>query len=76
MSNFEEKISNVLDDICKYCSSDELSLPGLREKVKKLDQFPSHDVQEMYALRPFLHYALLSKMVSMEIVEYLLVMEQ
>jgi len=71
MSNYDE-INDTLEELCKYCSSDELTLPGLQEKMKKLDQFPLHDVQEVYALRPFLHHLCLSKMVSMEIVEYIL----
>jgi len=52
--------------------SDGLSLPTLQERMKKLDQFPLHVVQEVYADRPFFHNACLSKGVTLEIVEYIL----
>jgi len=71
MSSYDE-INDVLDELREYCLSGELTLPTLRDKMKKLDQFTSHDVQEMYALRPFFDYICLSKRVSMEIVEYVL----
>ena len=72
MEHEYEEISNLLEELCKYCLSDELTLPTLQEKMTKLEQFTSHDVQEMYGLHPFFHYICLSKSISTEIVEYIL----
>jgi len=71
MDGFKE-ISKILDDLCEYCISDELSLPGLQEKMKKLDRFHIVDISENYPFHPLLHNVLWNKRVTLEIIEYLL----
>ena len=65
-------VLDVLFDLCEYCLSDELTLTTLQERMKKLDQFTSRDVEAKYQHYPFFHNACLSKGVTLEIVEYIL----
>jgi len=66
------RLYDVLTELCEYCISDELTLPTLQRKMKKLDQFTSRDLEAKYQHYPFFHNVCLSKRVSIEIVEYLL----
>jgi len=71
--DIDYEICELLEELCEYCSSDELTLPMLQEKVKKLKvKFPLHQIKENYPFGPFFHSACLSKGITFEIVEYLL----
>jgi len=68
MSNLDE-LREVLEELCEYCLSDELTLPTLQDK---LDQCPLHEVKAHYSFYPFFHNVCVSKGVTLEIVEYIL----
>jgi len=68
MSNLDE-LREVLEELCEYCLSDELTLPTLQDK---LDQCPLHEVKAHYSFYPFFHNVCVSKGVTLEIVEYVL----
>ena len=71
--DIDDEICELLEELCEYCSSDELTLPTLQEKVKKLKvKFPLQDIQAHYQYGPFFHNACLSKGVTLQIVEYIL----
>ena len=72
IATMNKEICDVLFELCEYCITDDLSLPTLQEKMKKLDRFHILDVNEDYPCHPLLHHVLWNKKVTLEIVEYIL----
>ena len=58
MEHEYEEISNLLEELCEYCLSDELNLSTLQEKMKKLDNhFPAMFKRCMGFVRSFTIFA-------------------
>ena len=59
---------DLLQELCDFCASDDLSLSRLQEKINSL--FPSHNVirEDCY----FFHKICLNENIAIEIVEYVI----
>ena len=66
----EEYHFDLLQELCDFCESDDLSLSKLQEKIKPV---PTHVIRgEYYNYKPFFHKLCLNENITVDVVEYMI----
>ena len=70
-----DNIFEVMSEVSFFCESDDLSMPALKKHISQLiSKLPRHIIKDYYKFRPFFHNVCMNERVTMEMIQYLLLL--
>ena len=67
--DYDEDHFELLQELCDFCASDDLSLSKLQEKINSV---PTHVIRgDSYKYRPFFHKICLNENITLDVIEHI-----